>query len=372
MTSPGLYIHIPFCRSKCPYCAFFSVATPSLVPRWLESFKKEVCLHKGAYDQFDSLYLGGGTPTVLATDVLSRAMDAVHTHFTFASGAEITVEANPCDLTQNRIRALHHMGFNRVSLGVQSFDDHTLSFLGRGHTVRQTIKAIERLRSCGFENISMDLIYGFEGHQIHEWIDTLEQAISFQPEHLSCYQFTLEKKTLFSRLNARGLYQPIGEEEESDFFLKTSQFLKDHGYIHYEISSFARKEIYYSRHNRKYWHHAPYLGLGPSAHSFHGSRRWWNVRSIRRYCEALEHGRAPTEGLEDLTSDQLRFETIMLGLRTKDGIDRNRIMENPRSGKVIYGLQNAGFLKLDNQKIFPTRKGLLVADYLAQTIGANS
>ncbi len=372
MVFPGFYIHIPFCRSKCPYCDFFSVASSSLVPRWLEAFRKEVSLYKGCYDKFDSLYLGGGTPTVLAPDVLSSAMDAVFTHFTFDSDSEITIEANPCDLTQNRIRALKDMGFSRVSLGVQSFDDHTLSFLGRGHRVQQTVEAIECLRSCGFENISMDLIYGFEGHNINEWMNTLRQAVSFQPEHLSCYQFTLEKKTLFGRLNEKGLFQPISEEEESDFFLKTSQFLEDNGYIHYEISSFARGEKYCSRHNRKYWYHTPYLGLGPSAHSFRGARRWWNVSSIRKYCEDLENGRVPTEGSEELTQDQLHFETIMLGLRTKDGIDKNCLMENPRSGKIIYGLQKSGFLKVDNQRIFPTRKGFLVADYLAQTIGTIS
>ncbi len=372
MASPGLYIHIPFCRSKCPYCAFFSVASSSLVPRWQEAFKKEVLFYKGCFDKFDSLYLGGGTPTVLAQDVLSSAMDAVFTNFTFASDSEITIEANPCDITQNRTRALKGMGFNRVSLGVQSFDDHALTFLGRGHRVQQTVKAIECLRLCGFENISMDLIYGFEGHKMNEWMNTLSQAISFQPEHLSCYQFTLEKKTLFGKLNDKGLFQPITEEEESDFFLKTSQFLEDNGYIHYEISSFARRGGYYSGHNRKYWNHTPYLGLGPAAHSFRGSRRWWNVRSIRKYCEALENGSVPIEDSEDLTKDQLRFETIMLGLRTKDGINKNRLMENPRSYKIIYGLQDSGFLKVDNQRIFPTRKGLLVADYLAQTVGAIS
>ncbi len=305
---------------------------------------------------------------MLATDVLSSVMDTVFSHFSFASGSEITVEANPCDLSQNRARALKAMGFNRVSLGVQSFDDHVLSFLGRGHSAQQSVTAIECLRGCGFKNISLDLIYGFEGHEINDWKDTLKQAIAFQPEHLSCYQFTLEKKTVFERLNGKGLYQPISEEEERDFFLETSQFLEDNGYIHYEVSSFARGESCYSRHNRKYWQHRSYLGLGPSAHSFHGSKRWWNVRSVRTYCEDLEKGRMPTEGSEDLTKEQLDFETIMLGLRTKDGIENNFSMENPQTGRIIYGLQNSGFLKVNDQRLLPTRKGLLVADSLAQTI----
>jgi len=364
MESPGLYIHIPFCRSKCPYCAFFSVASSALVPRWLEAFRKEVCVYEDCYDQFDSLYLGGGTPTVLAPEVLSRTMDAVFTHFMFASDTEITIEANPCDLTQNKIRTLKDIGFNRVSLGVQSFDDHTLSFLGRGHSVQQTVKAIECLRSCGFENISMDLIYGFEGHKIDEWMNTLRQVISFQPEHLSCYQFTLEPKTLFGRLHDKGLFQPISEEDERDFFLKTSQFLEDNGYIHYEISNFAGDKKHVSLHNSKYWRHVPYLGIGPAAHSFLDGRRWWNIRSVDDYCRALSNGHPPVEESETLSKEQHRLEMLYLGLRTVDGVDLGLVDNRQQSNKIIDELMESGLVNVQAGRLIPTRRGFLVADSL--------
>ncbi len=367
--APGLYVHIPFCRSKCPYCAFFSVPSPSLIPRWTEAFKKEVLWYKGRFNRFDSLYFGGGTPTMLDTGVLAGVMDHIFTHFDFAPDSEITIEANPCDLTPEKIGALQDMGFNRVSLGVQSFDDPTLTFLDRNHTAKQAEKAFSDLRAFGFENISMDLIYGLGGQSKKEWIETLRKATSFQPEHLSCYQLTIEKKTRFGSLMDRGMFEPLSEEEEMDYFLTTAQFLEQCGYIHYEISSFAQDERHYSRHNCKYWQHTPYLGLGPSAHSFSESSRWWNVRSVRKYCEALEDGYAPVEGSENLSDEQLRFESIVLGLRTRHGFDQKRIPQNHQSGGMLFGLQNAGFLRIDNGRILPTRKGFLVADYLACCLG---
>ena len=365
MKTPGLYVHIPFCSSKCPYCSFFSVASTSLIPRWLEAFKKEVVYYKDLFKRFDSLYLGGGTPTLLEAGTLSSLMDCIRAHFDFDSDSEITIEANPCDLTTEKISSLKDRGFNRISLGVQSFDDRTLSFLGRKHRAEHNEKAFSDLRSSGFENISMDVIYGFEGQSTRDLINTLRKAISFRPEHLSCYQLAIEKKTLFWKLRERGLSLPLSERDESSFFLATSQFLEDNGYIHYEISSFALEDIYRSSHNLKYWEHTPYLGLGPSAHSFHESKRWWNVRSVRKYCTALEDGRAPVEDSEKLSNGQLEFESIILGLRTRNGFDQKRIADNQQSRDMLSGLQNSGFLNIANGRVAPTRKGFLMADYLA-------
>lgn len=370
MTSPGLYIHIPFCRSKCPYCGFFSVASTTLVPRWLDAFKKEASYYKNQFNYFDSLYLGGGTPTVLGARVMASIMDVMSTHFTFEADPEITLEANPCDLTQENIKSFIDMGFNRFSIGVQSFDDRVLSFLGRCHSVLQAEQAIEDLRSRGVNNISIDLIYGFEGQQLNDWMKTLGRALSFRPEHLSCYQLTIEKRTHFEKLRDRGLLRPLNDKEESDIFLETSRFLVDNGYIHYEISSFAREDIYYSRHNSKYWHHIPYLGLGPSAHSFDGTKRWWNIRSVGKYCEALEKGRVPVEDLEYLSHEQFQSETIMLALRTADGLDQDAIADNHQSRKLLHRFQESGFLKIEKGRVFPTRRGFLVADYLASCLGS--
>lgn len=371
MKAAGLYVHIPFCRSKCPYCGFFSVASPSLIPRWAEAIKKEISLYEGRLDPFDSLYFGGGTPTMLDTGVLKGIADHIFAHFGFASDSEITIEANPCDLTPGKIRALKNMGFNRISLGVQSFDDRTLAFLGRNHTAKQAEDSLRDSRACGFKNISIDLIYGFEGQSKKKWINTLERATAFQPEHLSCYQLTIEKHTLFGRLMDRGMLQPFDEKEESSYFLATSRFLERFGYTQYEISSFARRSADFSRHNWKYWQHTPYLGLGPSAHSFFKSKRWWNFRSVRKYCETLEYGRAPIEDSEILTEEQLKLESILLGLRTRHGFDEKWIDHNQKSGSIVSSLQNSGFLSLDKGRIIPSRKGFLVADYLAYCLGGN-
>lgn len=260
---------------------------------------------------------------------------------------------------------LKELGFNRISLGIQSFNDRELLFLGRRHTAKEAETALILLRSCGFKNISMDLIYGFEGQSLKEWTKTLNHALSFQPEHLSCYQLTFEKQTIFEKMKDKGLIRPINEKEERTFFSATSQFLESHDYIHYEISSFARGKAYYSRHNNKYWHHIPYLGLGPSAHSFQESRRWWNVRSIRRYCELLEGGKAAIEGYENLTEDQLRLESISLGSRTKEGFDLKEIPYNRPSKDMLMRLQTSGLVYIKNNKVIPTKKGFLVADRLA-------
>ena len=199
---------------------------------------------------------------------------------------------------------------------------------------------------------------------MESWKQTLEKALSFQPEHVSCYQLTFEEKTVFYRWKQQGIIRPLTEKEEADLFVMTSTFLQDHGYIHYEVSNFAREENYASRHNRKYWHHVPYLGLGPSAHSFQDTTRWWNVRSIRTYCKALESGRAPIEGHERLTVEQLELETVSLGSRTMEGFDLNEITRTPLTAKNLSTLQDAGLIRVKDGHVHPTLKGFLVADQL--------
>jgi oxygen-independent coproporphyrinogen-3 oxidase len=361
---PGLYVHIPFCRSKCPYCGFYSVPSTSLVPRWLEALQKEIIHYKDRFDRFDSLYLGGGTPTCLDVGSLRKIMETLFDHFDFAADTEMTIEANPGDLSEENIIALKDIGFNRISLGVQAFDDRTLSFLGRTHTALEAEKALKNLRSFGFENIGLDLIYGYEGQTVKAWKNTLEKALSFQPEHLSCYELTFEKRTLFSRWKEKGIIKPLTEKELSTLFPTTSEFLQDHGYIHYEISNFAREMTYASRHNQKYWRHIPYLGLGPSAHSFQDSTRWWNVRSIRAYCKALESGEAPIEEHESLTKEQFILESISLGSRTREGFDLNEIPPDTLSTENLSKLQDAGFIRIQDNRVIPTQTGFLMADHL--------
>jgi len=295
---------------------------------------------------------------------IEEIMNCLSDHFRFAQDTEITIEANPGDLTSEKITGIRSLGFNRINMGVQSFDDRDLHFLGRRHRAGDAEKALKRLRSHGFENVGVDLIYGLERQTLKAWMETLKRALLFQPEHLSCYQLTLEKRTPFWRMKEKGAIRPLDEEKERDFFLATSDFLEDNGYIHYEISSFARGEDFYSRHNLKYWYHIPYLGLGPSAHSFQGSTRWWNLRSIKGYCKSLGQGRAPVEGDENLTEDQIRLESISLGLRTKKGFDLKEIKHNSEWNDTISSLRDSGFIRIENNRVLPTRKGFLVADRL--------
>ena len=362
--SPGLYIHVPFCRSKCPYCAFYSIPSPSLIPIWLDGLKKEILLYKGQLDPFDSLYVGGGTPTFLEAGVLANLMKYLFTHFDFAPDTEVTVEANPCDLTEEKTETLKYLGVNRVNVGVQSFDDHVLSFLGRRHRVREVKGALNRLRRFGFENVGIDLIYGIKEQGLKGWLHTLHSALAFQPEHISCYQLIFEKKTVFGRLRDKGQIETLIESEEATYFLETSQHLEDKGYVHYEISNFAKDDLCRSRHNRKYWRHIPTLGLGPSAHSFDGKKRWWNVRSIKKYRAAVEKGRPPVEGCENLTDEQFKIESLALGLRTSAGIDLGTVSRIPQSDAALSSLQASGLVKVIDGRVIPTREGFLVADQL--------
>ncbi|MBW2092344.1 MAG: radical SAM family heme chaperone HemW, partial [Deltaproteobacteria bacterium] len=316
------------------------------------------------FDTFDSLYLGGGTPTILDSGQLTVLFECLRNAFHFTADAEITIEANPECLTMEKLEHLRDLGVNRISLGVQSFHDKHLSFLGRNHKAEEAEQALDNIRSAGFTSLGMDLIYGFEDLTEDQWIRTLKKALTFRPEHLSCYQLTLEKNTRFRRMKDQGLIKPIGDEEARRFFLITSQFLSENGYIHYEISNFAKNENDYSRHNQKYCRHAPYLGLGPSAHSFKAGQRWWNTQSVKRYCQRLDRSELPTEGEESLSEEQLELEAVCLGLRTREGLDLAGIDDHPRLGPILNQLLGTGLVEMVEGRIVPTVEGFLVADHL--------
>jgi oxygen-independent coproporphyrinogen-3 oxidase len=359
---PGLYIHVPFCRSKCPYCDFYSHTDLSLVTAWVKALENEIGIYKDQFLGFDTLYLGGGSPSILSEDPIGSLFEHLFTQFRFEPDREITIEVNPNDLNPNKLKQLLVLGVNRISLGVQSFNDQELIFLGRRHTAEEAVSALKWIRESGFTNVGIDLIYGLPGQSGRQWISSLEKALTFQPEHLSCYQLTIAKGTRFWGLKEKGDIQPIGEEEEEALFLATLNYLQDHGYIHYEVSNFAREERYFSRHNLKYWQRVPYLGLGPSAHSFQGNRRWWNVRSVRQYCRILEEGKPPIEDQEELTLEQVQLETVSLGLRTMAGVDLESLGDVDQ-GK-IQGLVDLELVAVEEKRLVPTQKGLLLADRL--------
>ena len=369
--TPGLYIHIPFCLSKCPYCDFYSSTSLSPLALFLDALCKEMAMYRNDFSSFDTVYIGGGTPSLLRPQQLENILVKIRENFNLIWNTEITIETNPADLNQPYLETIQEIGINRINIGVQSFDQEVLGFLGRRHSVQQAILAIKASRKAGFHNIGLDLIYGIPGQTINSWIDTLAQAVAFAPEHLSCYQLTLETATPFGKRHQAGEFSIPGEELQYEFFMKTSQFLEEAGYIHYEVSNFKRGTELASRHNQKYWDHSPYLGLGPAAHSFQSNRRWWNHRSVDQYMAAVNAGDLPVEETEILTMEELRLEALYLGLRTKKGINfedfKNRYQYDlfTEKKKMLGKLQAEGFIHIQDGRLCPTPTGLAVADSLS-------
>jgi len=360
MNKLGLYIHVPFCEGKCPYCDFYSTDDSTLIPAWIKALEKEIHFYKETLNNFDTLYLGGGTPSLLSNDDLEKLINNIHKYFSFAPASEISIEANPGDLTPEKLKHLKVLGFNRISLGVQSFDDAVLRFLNRRHTAKQAEKAVADIRSVGFENLSIDLMYSVPGQEKDGWTKTLERALSFSPEHFSCYQLTVKKGTLFFELKEKGQLEfNLGEEES---FLLTSDILEENGYIHYEVSNFAKSENLFSSHNQKYWQHVSYLGLGPSAHSFSDDIRWWNFSFVSKYIDALNKGNKPVEEKEKIGEKEKNLEALFLGFRTKQGIALGVLKGYKKVEIILNRLIESGLIVLENDRAVPTKKGFLVAD----------
>ncbi len=281
------------------------IPSTSLVTEWLHALDQEAMLYKDRFAFFDTLYLGGGTPTLLSAEDLASLVAILRGHFALCPDAEVSLEANPNDVTLEKLNLFRELGFNRISLGVQSMDDRELAFLGRTHSARQAARAMEWIRESGFPGFGVDLIYGLPGQTEAEWRRTLQETLAFSPNHISCYQLTVSRGTPLWEMQAAGLFEPPDEEQERTLFLTASEVLEGQGFVHYEVSNFARGTPHYCRHNVKYWERAPYLGLGPSAHSFQGDTRWWNHRSVRKYCRDLNRGRRPVQGSERLSEEQV-------------------------------------------------------------------
>lgn len=369
----GLYIHVPFCLRKCRYCDFFSTEDLSLQHAYTDAVCREMEMVQENFGVFDSLYIGGGTPTVLKEDLLVRMLDNASSVFPFTDDIEVTVEANPGTVSKRQLETIRRAGVNRVNIGVQSFRDENLNFLGRIHTAKDAENSILLARSTGVARIGIDLIYGLPGQTGNDWIRDLTRAVSFSPEHVSCYMLTFEKGTpLFQDLTA-GRVERAQEETVASLFLQTSEFLRAGGYLHYEISNFARSTRFRSRHNRKYWTLAPTLGLGPSAHSFldEPPTRWWNLADLKSYLEKIAAGKRPVQEKEGLTRAQSMTEAIFLGLRTADGIDtaafdrRFSVPFERLFGDLARNLQDDGMLQRISTGWAPTLHGMLFSDSVA-------
>jgi oxygen-independent coproporphyrinogen-3 oxidase len=377
-TSPhaaaGLYIHVPFCTSVCPYCDFaVLIAGEERRASWADGVVEEARLYEDLGFVFDTVYLGGGTPSCTAPGRLAAVLEGVAESVDIVPDAEVYLEANPEDVSSVAAAAWRDLGIAMVSLGVQSLDDRELAFLGRRHTADQARRAAEVLLESGFHTVSLDLIFGLQGQTAVSWRDQLEQAVALGADHLSCYQLTFHEGTVLGRRKDQGLVRELGDDEQAELFDLTHELLADAGYRAYEVSNFARSPAHRSRHNSKYWDHTPYLGLGPSAHSFAGGRRWWNRRKLRLWRAALDQGQTPVEGEELLSHDQLLLEAVMLSLRTPDGIDLALVEERfgldllAANAEVVDRWQSTGHLVVEEGHIRPTVRGLAIADSLARS-----
>jgi len=320
----GIYIHIPFCRQACHYCNFHFSTSQKSRSDIVKAIVKELELRQNYLPTktLETIYFGGGTPSVLKSDEISDILTAIGKYFNIESSAEITLEANPEDLTTNYLEQLREVGINRLSIGVQSFIDNDLQFMNRSHNATQAKKSIEAAQNI-FEDISIDLIFGGQYSSPVNWTYNLKTAILLDPVHISSYSLTIEDGTTFGNWMAKNKLQPIKDETQKEQFLETIESLSQAGYEHYEISNYA-KPGQYARHNTNYWRSKPYLGIGPSAHSFDGHTRQWNVSNNHQYLKSILNGE-PFYTIENLTEQDQYNEYILTSLRTMWGCDRNRI-----------------------------------------------
>ena len=363
----GLYIHVPFCEKRCVYCSFYStVHGKEERDAFVRTLAKELAFrHNGA--PISTLYFGGGTPSQLDDEEMEAVFSAIHRHCVLSPHAEITFEANPDDISQQKVVHLRQLGVNRISLGVQSFDDRRLSFLNRRHTAQQALDAIDILRTKGIENISIDLIFGLPGQQLTDWNKELAQAFELPITHLSAYSLMYEKGTPLYYARERGAVKECDEETSLSMFQMLCTSAQCAGFEQYEISNFARPG-YRSRHNSSYWHGIPYLGLGPGAHSYDGKNcRRVNDYSLRRYMEAE---RAKTfadvpHTLEKLSADECYDELICTRLRTCEGLSLQEVPASRRSALLRMARPHidGGRLELDaDNHLRLTASGIFVSD----------
>lgn len=364
----GLYVHVPFCAKKCYYCDFNSYALDrAAVVRYLDALEREASYYserrRVAAHPFDTLFIGGGTPTCLAGKELRRLMQIVRDHFELKADAEITCEANPGSSNVEKYAALREAGVNRLSIGFQSLDDALLARLGRTHTAQEAVASFHAARAAGFDNINIDLMFALPGQDRATWRRTLEGTLALGPEHLSCYSLIVEEGTPFGDAFARGRLTLPSEDEELAMYEEAIALLSEAGYEHYEISNFARPG-YSSRHNAIYWRVEPYLGLGPGAHGFIDGVRYSNVRLPAEYAQRLEAGDAPIAWSAPVSQDEAMDDVMIFGLRMLAGVERERFRR--RFGvdvtqvypDELARLQAAGLIEVCEERIRLSQRGL--------------
>ena len=324
---PGLYFHIPFCKQACHYCDFHFSTNLSRISDLVDAIVKELLLQKEylADKKINSIYFGGGTPSILEQQHLDKIFEQIHNLYKLDTSCEITLEANPDDLTKTKVAALIKSGINRLSIGIQSFDDPVLKFLNRAHNAEMALSALDNVRNAGFKNISLDLIYAIPGQDHDAVKKNIEMAMRFTPEHLSAYSLTIEPKTVFGNWSLKDKLTPVDEAINAEQFEIISSHLIGYGYEHYEISNYCKPE-YYSKHNSSYWKQEPYLGIGPSAHSYNKESRQFNISNNASYLKSIAQNKVPYQR-ETLTRENMINEFVFTTLRTIWGCDLNKLQD---------------------------------------------
>ncbi len=371
----GLYIHVPFCPAKCHYCDFNSFAgLDRLRGPYVRAAAREIRRAPGGLGASaevdlaaETINLGGGTPSLLDPDEVRAILDAVRDRAAVADDTEISLEANPGTVAAARLVALRGMGVNRISFGIQSFDAALLTQLGRIHSIEQAVAARGLARDAGFENVNLDFIYGLPGQSLATWRETLRRAIDLAPEHLSAYALTIEPGTLFHLQRSRGTLAPATEDEMADQYELAAEMLGEAGYIHYEISNWARDVRLASRHNLRYWRNQEYIGIGPGAHSWYGGVRTVATRAPATWIAQVERGEATVEESEAIPADLELGETAMLGLRLREGIDLSALRERfgaavCRLAEPLDALVELGLVVRSGSRVTLTARGRLLGN----------
>lgn len=367
----GIYVHIPFCRKACHYCDFHFSTSRDRQHEMIDAICRELILQREYLGQqpIHTLYFGGGTPSLLTADELAALMSTIKAHYALQPNAEITLEANPDDLSEDMLSTMRQAGVNRLSIGVQSFNDPILESLNRSHDARQAVDAIRRSRDAGFTNVSIDLMYAIPGLSMDQWEETIATALALGPDHISAYTLTIEPRTYFGHLASQGTLAEADEETAAGQMERLVDLLAAGGFEQYEVSNFARPE-FESRHNRGYWEHQHYLGVGPGAHSYNGLTRQWNVRNNPLYVKAIREGRVPFESETLERADHIN-EYLLTSLRTIRGCDLERLRSDfafdLAADRMPYleRLHALGLATLHESTLQLTRKGRLLADKIA-------
>jgi len=376
----SLYIHVPFCERKCPYCDFYSVEGTERAEDFLAMLGREIALREAGADDttFETIYFGGGTPSLLQPDQVEGILSRLHAAFPIRPDAEVTLEANPGTVTEGKLRAFRTLGVNRISIGIQSFHDPELRTLGRIHDGREAFRSIELARTAGFDNLSIDLIYSIPGQTPAQWEDTLRTAVDLAPQHLSAYSLLVEESTPLARMVGAGTVRTNPEDLEAAMYERTMELLGASGYEHYEVSNYALPG-FRCHHNFSYWSHLNYLGFGPSAHSFwkdkggKSGRRWWNVADLSTYQERLRDGTLPVETEDDVGLREMLDERIFLGLRS-GGLDLKGLSVDfgydfeSRRGDLMRWMDEEKLASLEQGLLRLTPKGFLLCDEIASRL----